>query len=343
MGKHYDVALWLTHVTDEDCDLIVRTNNGWLFDCNLHTRQFRKLPEMKHQYLTCLELLRSCEEEIDGFYLEDALDWLLRPFESFITQTAPATVPLPVMTASGRPTLSQYLHPHNVSCVLDTKHNQLQPILSQNPEQYAWRPWVLKLDNDFAKDLNKWTMTFYPSNIELYYAKPSHTLIKPPTRVIVSDPQGQPVSCFFKPFSIAFGGAENNFELKPHRKLAKLTSSELQVCRLYGVVQDSKGLVGMLFPYIDEKRELTKWLIKESSTELRQRWASQIERAIKKLHKHGIIWGDAKAENILIDNNRNAWVTDFGGGYTDGWVDRDQAGTLAGDEQALKRIKDMLR
>lgn len=31
------------------------------------------------------------------------------------------------------------------------------------------------------------------------------------------------------------------------------------------------------------------------------------------LHGIGIVWGDGKAENVLIDINDNAWIIDFGG------------------------------
>ncbi|TKW55962.1 hypothetical protein CTA1_5149 [Colletotrichum tanaceti] len=32
----------------------------------------------------------------------------------------------------------------------------------------------------------------------------------------------------------------------------------------------------------------------------------------------GIIWGDVKAENVLIDSDDNAWIIDFRGNYTYG-------------------------
>ncbi len=75
---------------------------------------------------------------------------------------------------------------------------------------------------------------------------------------------------------------------------------------------------------------------------MRRRWAPHVDGSIKKLHQQGIIWGDAKAENVLIDKNDDAWVIDFGGSYTPGWVDPDKAGSLEGDIQGLEMIIDML-
>jgi hypothetical protein len=39
----------------------------------------------------------------------------------------------------------------------------------------------------------------------------------------------------------------------------------------------------------------------------------------------------------------DAWVIDFGGGYTEGWVNRALMETLEGDEQAVGKIPDFLK
>ncbi|KAM5341169.1 hypothetical protein ACJ41O_015278 [Fusarium nematophilum] len=342
--SHYDIAFWWTHVTEEDCDLIVRTNNGWLFYCHIDPSRFCRSPEATEQYFKCLEMLRSGEEEKGDFYLEDTCDWLLQPFESLITQLAPATIPLPVLTASGRPTLSQYLAPHQVSCILDATDNQLQPIRVEDLQDYVWRTSTLKLDDDFAKDLDQWTQTFHPSSVEVCYDEPRYVLIKPPTQVIVTGPDGSPVTCFFKPFKASSRNARTNAELITHQKMAKaqITPPHVRICPIYGLVRDETGVLGMLFPWIEKREVLSKWLAEDSPADLRRRWASQIEETVEKLHQEGIIWGDVKAENVLIDKDNDAWVIDFGGSYTPGWVDPDKAGTLEGDEQGMRKIREML-
>jgi serine/threonine protein kinase len=100
--------------------------------------------------------------------------------------------------------------------------------------------------------------------------------------------------------------------------------------------------MGMLLTYIDQPRTLLRAMWPDTPIPLRQRWASQIRETLAKLHEAGIVWGDAKAENVLIDWENNAWVTDFGGGYTMGWVDAEKAGTVEGDLQGLARILDLL-
>ncbi|KAI1769726.1 hypothetical protein F4818DRAFT_435424 [Hypoxylon cercidicola] len=74
----------------------------------------------------------------------------------------------------------------------------------------------------------------------------------------------------------------------------------------------------------------------------RHKWASQINETVNLLHETEVIWGDGKASNVIIDEEDNAWLIDFGGGFTDGWVDKELADTAEGDEQAVKKIMDFL-
>jgi len=50
------------------------------------------------------------------------------------------------------------------------------------------------------------------------------------------------------------------------------------------------------------------------------------------------VWGDAKPENVLIDGSDDVWIIDFGGGYTQGFVEKEKAGTAEGDLQGLDNI-----
>jgi tRNA A-37 threonylcarbamoyl transferase component Bud32 len=70
----------------------------------------------------------------------------------------------------------------------------------------------------------------------------------------------------------------------------------------------------------------------------KQKWVDQVTGTFTQLHKAGIAWGDAKPDNILIDKNNDAWIIDFGGGYTRGFVEREKAGTIEGDLQGLEKI-----
>lgn len=44
----------------------------------------------------------------------------------------------------------------------------------------------------------------------------------------------------------------------------------------------------------------------------------------------------------MIDLNNDAWLIDFGGGWSEGWVDENLQNTVEGDQQGLKRILEFL-
>ncbi|KAI1184260.1 hypothetical protein F5B17DRAFT_447347 [Nemania serpens] len=275
---HYDVAMWQTHVTENDCDLIIRTNNGRVFYCHLCPPQFIRSPKVTQQYFKCINLFRSGEEVQDSFFVEDACDWLSASFAPLINELAPSSLKLP---GNGRVTLSDYL----------------------------FAPYF-------------WTGLYQESDVELCYDSPNYVLIKPPSKVV---------------------HAKN--ELMTIGQIAKAhlpPPAEARVCHLHGVVLAEKGMAGMLFSWIDKKAVLGRALAEESPVELRLRWASQIRATVEWLHECGIIWGDVKAANVLIDREDNAWVIDFGGSYTVGWVDKEKAGTLEGDMQGFEKIMEML-
>jgi hypothetical protein len=71
----------------------------------------------------------------------------------------------------------------------------------------------------------------------------------------------------------------------------------------------------------------------------KEKWTRQIQETLQSLHARNVIWGDAKLANVLIDEvTDDAWIVDFGGGNTQGWIERDLHGSKAGDLQALNRI-----
>ncbi|KAH0430444.1 hypothetical protein CcaCcLH18_07824 [Colletotrichum camelliae] len=339
---NYDVARWRTHVTEEDCELIIRTNNGYTFYCRIFPQHFRRSPKFSEQYFQYLNFLRSGEEEQDDLYLEDVCDLLAKMFEPLIALKAPSSLSLP---EDRRPTLSQYLFAPHFVCELDVTDEVSRPYLAES-QAHGWSSPDTIVKDDFVRDLDQWTQSYHSSDIEIIYNHPKDVLIRPPTKVLVDVGKDCEATCFFKPFNFSLGKKHAFSELLTLKKIAMAQiphAPEAWVCRLHGVVRDGNGLIGMLFTWIDTMGVLSRARAENGSSDLRERWAAQISTSLKELHDKDIIWGDAKAENILIDKDDNAWVIDFGGSYTHGWVDKEKAGTLAGDAQGLAKILDILR
>ena len=116
----------------------------------------------------------------------------------------------------------------------------------------------------------------------------------------------------------------------------------LRIPRLCGVIgSGNDSVLGILITNITPNPETPRLGlidINAVAVSRRKKWASQIEEIIEKLHDVGVVWGDAKADNILIDRNDDTWVIDFGGGWTEHWVHPDLADSVKGDLQGLKGI-----
>ncbi|KAF8851117.1 hypothetical protein BDZ45DRAFT_679058 [Acephala macrosclerotiorum] len=136
--------------------------------------------------------------------------------------------------------------------------------------------------------------------------------------------------------------------------------SLVRVPRLKGLITSHTGVVGFLIDYIASlgyNLEDALRCAKITSGALiggdgppppaitinkaqKEKWSCQIKETLEALHTRNIIWGDAKMANILIDEvTDDAWVVDFGGGNTEGWIDPELHGSAEGDIQALERIK----
>ena len=124
---------------------------------------------------------------------------------------------------------------------------------------------------------------------------------------------------------------------------------ELRVPRLVGLVEwdkesaweDEPEYGGILIEYIPKAKTLDR-AAEDASAAQRASWAAQVRRTVEGLHELGVIWGDAKPDNVLVDSKGRAWVIDFNGGCTMFWVDAALEGTKEGDLQGLGRIESFL-
>ncbi|KAI0423469.1 hypothetical protein F5Y09DRAFT_356376 [Xylaria sp. FL1042] len=141
-------------------------------------------------------------------------------------------------------------------------------------------------------------------------------------------------------------------ELEVYQRIS-WSGEELRVPKLKGVVKSHTGIIASLLGYIPHKHHSLLMILDyvkrgllpttEAPTAMGTKWAEQIKDCVARLHELGILWCDVKTDNVLIDNEGDAIVLDFGGGNTVGWVDEDKYGTLEGDLQGLEKIMTALK
>ncbi|CAJ0551308.1 Ff.00g112380.m01.CDS01 [Fusarium sp. VM40] len=341
-NAEFAVTRWEVHETETDCNLIIRSTSGQVFYCHINPDKFIDSPTVLEQYLKCLKILQTGEQEIDDFYDDDAYEWLSQSFATLITQLLRSSG----MDAVVNPTLAHYLFPSKVYNIqLFAVDDKMGPEVV-NSKHHGWINPIIEVDNDFIRELDQWTRSYATSDVQLCYDRPEDSLVKTPKRTIAFNQDGQPVQCFFKQFGLSFGSSHAKKELEAMKKITLAQSRpppDTFICRLIGVIRENSKIFGMLFAWIDAECVLSKARAAKTPATLRGRWLSQINRSVQWLHEEGIVWGDAKADNVLIDKNENAWIIDFGGSYTPGWVDKDKAETLEGDYQGVGKINEMLR
>ncbi|KAF2018717.1 kinase-like protein [Aaosphaeria arxii CBS 175.79] len=114
---------------------------------------------------------------------------------------------------------------------------------------------------------------------------------------------------------------------------------------LIGLIVSENGVLGFLMEYIETVPPVSSlaWCKRESVTmRERKKWYCQVRDTLNWIHSMSLVWGDIKAENVLIDEEGNAWIIDFGGSYTDGWVDQHLVEKEEGDLQGLERLMKFL-
>ncbi|KAK3331330.1 hypothetical protein B0H66DRAFT_580200 [Apodospora peruviana] len=294
-------------------------------EVQLHTSQFR---------------IRDTDEEGDvpgRLSLVDCFDWAVSPCVADFEHLSPPPPPLEI----GKLTLSYFVPTASFECDLVASdeilaHGKIEPL---DLDEDRWPPGSLEELEDRRLQSMPWTTSFpsfTPADIVVICDDPQHPFDSNPTRVRIGDQY-----LYFKASPYPDDMAAKK-EVETYEKIASANlGAGVRTSRLYGVVRNERSqLIGLLLHLIEEHEDspLTFAVGPETPGASMDRWAKQIHDTLTALHRASIIWGDAKPDNILIDVHGDAWLIDFGGGRTEGWVDSDKAGTANGDVQGLVRI-----
>lgn len=305
------------------------------FDIHVERDDLKSSPLLEQKFL---DLLHTEPRSTDGLQ-----NWMLVPFEPIFESLASTR------DKSGLShTLRDFYSRVTVYYTLKTVDGTLVPTPSPEVEKNEIPAYELSASMAYdhrikGTDFIRRCTSFEPSEIRLWSEDPNDTFSSY-NKVLVNG--GTP--CFFKKF--AAGKKTAIREINAYLRLEEVKTRELMfVPRLIGVVkaEGSDYLLGFLTSYIgngtDGYKSVDKYATRpEISHELKMRWAVQATFTLKLLHEAGIVWGDAKADNLLLDENNDAWLIDFGGSFTEGWVDKEKADTLEGDIQGMGKTLDLL-
>ncbi len=313
---------------------------------------FRNSPVRSHEFQEYFAFLRSQHNSHDdddsfdktdeeghasrGLTMYDCFDWAATPCLAEFERLSPALLPLedPLVEGGQRLTLGHFLAASAFECDLAATDDVLAPGEIE-PVEMNEDMWP----SPRSEDDDTWTTSFpsfSPTEVTVICDDPKRPFDSNPTRVFVDQQQ-----LYFKE-SMDPDDEIARKEVETYERIAAANlglGTGVRTSRLYGVVRNERNqLVGLLLYPIEEATPLTFAIGPETPETSKNRWAQQIRDTVTALHGAGITWGDAKPDNILIDVHGNAWIIDFGGGRTEGWVDSDMAGTVDGDLQGLERI-----
>lgn len=305
------------------------------FQIELKAHGFKKSPVLLADYLRHLERLKPdyLPESEDDFEdpLEELADWAMQSFMTIFQQ-------IPPLNQHQKYSLQDCLFPEVLHYSLEADEHNLIPIFLDN----VGRVRLLGALLPESKQAEYSAIPIYrPDEIEVPISMESCALPAVPRKVYIN---GQQLA-FLK--SVGAGDVDSTCrELKAYAKMQSTSFSEaLNTCSLLGIVQilSSSRIVSLLLSYIDcDNRTLLCTGKDPQYVSMRRKWLDQITRSIEGLHTCGVVWGDAKPDNVLIDSQDDAYLIDFGGGYTRGWVDQEVANTVEGDLQGLQRLSKFL-
>jgi hypothetical protein len=330
-----DLAEWFT--------LELRLN-GTIFHIRVFVSNFHNSPARTKEFYKYFAFLSSDVEEYDGeednmddnehdtqgITVSECFHWATKSFLPVFQHTAPQP------TFSSTVTLQQFLACKSLECDLGAVNDELR--LGEMEERDPGAPFI---ESGFGVEVTLRITSFPsfpPSQVEIISQDPEYILTDAPTRVLVG---GQ--YCFFKTLD-GIGEALGVKETTRHEQILQAHfGPDVRTSSLFGVVQDEgHQLLGLFLYYIESSTLWEAVKSPETTQGLKERWARQIQDTLASLHRAGIVCGDAKPDNIIIDVYGDARTIDFGGGYTEGWVDKEKARTIEGDLQGLRNILDFL-
>lgn len=261
-------------------------------------------------------------------------NWMLTPFGPIFDKHAPESAQQEELTVQGwyeRPTMFFNLEIQNdeLKATEEEATDELEKrMIDMTPKMYL------------PKYIRQMDIPWYPSKDVIVLEEGDEPAPYHPTRVRIGE------ETFFMKVVDPTQPSPTKREIDLLKKAQRLGLHEkIRVPLVKGLVgfQDSKiEIIGFLQTPIEDPTALTHMFDDEVPQRKRDKWAKESDRIKVVLHENGIVWGDAKADNFMVDKNDNLWIIDFGGSFTEGWVDPELMETVEGDNMGVDRIVNAL-
>ncbi|KAK2613016.1 hypothetical protein QQS21_000945 [Conoideocrella luteorostrata] len=284
------------------------------------------------------EAVTAADEDYDDI-INEALDAIIGVGVSSFSQVAPPMLD----SRSATPDLHTHLYPEVLDFRLQTINN---------------KPAVFRISRDDAVSIPdidpdpRFDSTFRPdSRLPLYSSKDiliQHVFVSGNGTVSRARVDGRDVLCKARRAGLQDPALEQ--ELLSLQKIWEnnLTDTTIHVPNLQGYVKHaySGAIIGLLRDWVPSSSyggTLRDVDVSAVSLDVKHKWVAQICQTVNQLHDIGVVWGDGKASNIIVDPSNDIWLIDFGGGWSRGWVDEKLADTAEGDDQAVEKIVKFLK
>ena len=322
-------------IYEEGLSLVVMCN-GSRFCVNTHAQDLATDPETTVNPLEkrFSYFLENIDE--DDTLQEAVENWAMEPCYGFLRDLAPTHVDPKLYT------LERYYNPPTFNLRLFNAGGELRA------ERHTESGW---LTDPIASHIRPSELTLRRASLDGINRVQSSDLFIVPD----ADPYGYdfcaipkavrrngfPQNLFFK---AAFDAASLSRELEIYLHFKRQTcGNATRIPTFVALVEWNDGeLMGFLTEYIAHTFDLRD-AAEDATHEARMKWMEQIEATVRELHCVGLVWGDVKPENVLVDAEGDARVLDFGGGFSPDWVDEALEDTVDGDLQGVARLRDFLK
>lgn len=265
----------------------------------------------------------------DGDYIyEDMCEWMIRPCFPIFRSLAPP------VSHDEELTIQDSYYPRTLRLELLIADQHLVARYSDSQHQESPNNLTIRSTElpNFAD-----VVRLQASDIKIVLNRQEgDDLCELPRRVRTS----QGLDCYFKP---AFNRSHYLRELHTFTSIARAGLSHLKISRLVGIVvsDDAMETLGLVVEWIPPLWDLQSREARRYPTE-HERWQEQVASTVEELHKNKIVWGDVHPGNILIDEQMDAWVIDFGGGWIEPFVPRRLRHTVDGDLHGIRKVFEYL-